>query len=38
MDYDKILVIDQGKLKEFDSPIELMKDKESYFYKISKEM
>jgi len=29
--YDKVMVLDQGNIVEFDSPIELMKDKESYF-------
>jgi len=32
MDYDKILVLDQGKLREFASPDELLKDKNSIFY------
>ena len=28
---DKILVLDQGRVAEFDKPSELMKNKDSYF-------
>ncbi|KAI5959094.1 uncharacterized protein KGF55_005585 [Candida pseudojiufengensis] len=34
MDSDKILVLDQGELKEFDSPKNLLKDENSMFYSL----
>ncbi|KAI5957975.1 BPT1 [Candida theae] len=37
MDSDKILVLDQGKVAEFDSPENLLKDENSIFYSLSKE-
>lgn len=36
MDYDRILVLDKGLLKEFDSPEALLKNKESLFYGMAK--
>lgn len=32
MDYDKVLVLDQGKIAEYDSPENLLKDKNTIFY------
>jgi ABC-type multidrug transport system fused ATPase/permease subunit len=32
MDYDKVLVLDQGKVAEYDSPANLMKDTKGIFY------
>ncbi|CAI5757028.1 unnamed protein product [Candida verbasci] len=37
MDSDKILVLDKGKVAEFDTPQNLLKDKSSIFYSLSKE-
>ena len=37
MDSDKILVLDQGKVAEFDTPENLLKNKGSIFYSLSKE-
>ncbi len=37
IDYDKILVLDTGRRKEFDAPQTLMKDKSSQFYALCKE-
>ncbi|KAI5951939.1 hypothetical protein KGF54_005014 [Candida jiufengensis] len=37
MDSDKILVLDHGKVAEFDSPQNLLKNKDSIFYSLSKE-
>ncbi|CAK9435732.1 uncharacterized protein LODBEIA_P04450 [Lodderomyces beijingensis] len=37
MDSDKILVLDKGKVAEFDSPQTLLKNKDSIFYSLSKE-
>ncbi|KAL6453230.1 MLT1 Multiple drug resistance-associated protein-like transporter 1 [Candida maltosa Xu316] len=37
MDSDKILVLDHGEVAEFDSPQNLLKDKDSIFYSLSKE-
>jgi len=38
MDYDRIIVLDGGKIKEFDSPRALMEDKQSVFYSMVKSM
>ncbi|XP_060581167.1 multidrug resistance-associated protein 1-like isoform X5 [Ruditapes philippinarum] len=32
MDYTRVMVLDQGKIKEFQSPQELLQDKDSIFY------
>lgn len=37
MDSDKILVLDSGKVAEFDSPQNLLKNKDSIFYSLAKE-
>lgn len=37
MDGDKILVLDHGRVKEFDSPAALVKKKDSLFYGLAKE-
>jgi ABC-type multidrug transport system fused ATPase/permease subunit len=37
MDSDKILVLDQGEIVEFASPIDLLQDKNSLFYKLAKQ-
>lgn len=37
MDSDKIVVLEQGKVAEFDTPENLLKRKESLFYALSKE-
>ncbi|KAG5417561.1 BPT1 [Candida metapsilosis] len=37
MDSDKILVLDQGKVAEFDTPENLLKNQNSIFYSLSKE-
>ncbi|KAI5960576.1 BPT1 [Candida pseudojiufengensis] len=37
MDSDKILVLDQGKVAEFDTPEALLKNKDSIFYSMAKE-
>uniref|UniRef100_A0A2C9K9A9 ABC-type glutathione-S-conjugate transporter n=1 Tax=Biomphalaria glabrata TaxID=6526 RepID=A0A2C9K9A9_BIOGL len=37
MDYDKILVMDKGQVKEFDSPQTLLADKNSVFYDMAKD-
>ncbi|XP_015787127.1 canalicular multispecific organic anion transporter 2-like [Tetranychus urticae] len=37
MDYDKIIVMDKGKIVEYDSPNNLLADKNSIFYSMAKE-
>lgn len=37
MDYDKVLVLDQGLVKEYDSPDNLLKNKSSVFYGMAKD-
>ena len=37
MDYDKIMVLDKGELKEFDSPENLLKDTQGIFYSLAKD-
>jgi len=34
LNFDRIMVLDEGKLKEFDKPSELLKDKNSIFFKL----
>ena len=34
IEYNKILVIDEGEIKEFDSPLNLIQNKNSLFYKL----
>lgn len=37
LDYDKVMVLDQGLIREFDSPDNLLKDKSSAFYSMAKD-
>lgn len=37
MDYDRIMVLDQGIVKEFDSPANLLGDSQSTFYSMAKD-
>lgn len=37
IDYDKVIVLENGKLKEFDSPTALLSNKDSIFYSMAKE-
>ncbi|KAL5010770.1 hypothetical protein ScPMuIL_013075 [Solemya velum] len=37
MDYDRVLVLDQGTIKEFDTPETLLKDTKSLFYKMAED-
>ncbi|XP_071175211.1 multidrug resistance-associated protein 1-like isoform X2 [Mytilus edulis] len=36
LDYDKVMVLDQGLIKEYDSPDSLLKDKTTVFYGMAK--
>ncbi|KAK0042761.1 multidrug resistance-associated protein 1 [Biomphalaria pfeifferi] len=36
MDYDRILVLDQGEIKEYDSPQKLLENQQSIFYSMAK--
>lgn len=36
MDYDRVIVLDKGKIIEFDSPARLIEDKSSSFYSMAK--
>jgi len=35
---DKVLVLDQGKVEEYDKPSKLMRDQNSIFYQLVKEL
>ena len=37
MDYDKIMVLDRGELKEFNTPNILLEDPQSIFYSLAKD-
>lgn len=37
MDSNKILVLDKGKLVEFDTPANLLQNKNTIFYKLAKD-
>ena len=37
IDYDKILVLDAGRKKEYDTPQNLLQDKTTIFYELCKE-
>lgn len=37
LDSDRVLVLDKGKVKEFDTPEELLKNKDTIFYSLCKE-
>ncbi|ORX59695.1 multi drug resistance-associated protein MRP [Hesseltinella vesiculosa] len=37
MDSDRILILDKGSMVEFDTPANLLADRDSYFYSMSKE-
>ena len=37
IDYDRIIVLSEGRLAEFNSPDQLLSDSSSHFYKMAKE-
>jgi ATP-binding cassette subfamily C (CFTR/MRP) protein 1 len=37
LDYDRIMVMDKGKIAEFDSPKNLLENKSSIFYSMVKD-
>ena len=37
LDYDRVMVLDHGRLIEFDSPQNLLKNSESHFYSLAKD-
>jgi ABC-type multidrug transport system fused ATPase/permease subunit len=37
IDYDRILVLDQGKIIEFDSPTNLIQKEDGMFFKLARE-
>uniref|UniRef100_A0A914R072 ABC transporter domain-containing protein n=1 Tax=Panagrolaimus davidi TaxID=227884 RepID=A0A914R072_9BILA len=37
MDYDKVLALDAGKIKEFDTPQKLLENRDGLFYSLAKE-
>jgi ABC-type multidrug transport system fused ATPase/permease subunit len=37
MDSDKILVLEKGRVEEYDAPTELLKRKESLFYRLAEQ-
>jgi len=37
MDSDKILVLEKGRVEEYESPVLLMQRKESLFYKLAEQ-
>ena len=37
VDYDKVLVLDRGRIVEFQSPAQLLKDDSSMFYALAKD-
>ena len=37
IDYDKVIVLENGELREYDSPKKLLENKKSIFYSMAKE-
>ena len=37
LDYDKILVLDEGSVKEFEAPLKLLADQGSHFYSLARD-
>ena len=37
MDYDRIMVLDKGRIAEMDTPNKLLEDKNSIFYSMAKD-